>query len=136
MTNEEARDLVAKEKQKVTGPLEQTRPGRVFTPEVDILEKEGEIVVLADLPGVRAEDLVIDLRENVLTIEGDVPAPEAEGEVDVLREYETGRYYRQFTVSSVIDQSNIQAALTDGVMTLTLPKIPKAQPRKIEVRTG
>jgi len=134
MTDAEARALQAKEKAEVTGPMEQTKPGLVFTPDVDIFETEKYIALLADMPGVKADNLTIDLRENVLTLDGEVQAPEAENEVDVSREYRTGKYYRQFNLSEVIDQANINAELKDGVLRLTLPKVEVAKPRKITVK--
>ena len=56
MTDKEAKGLQAKEKAEVTGPMEQTRPGSVFTPDVDIFETDKEITLLADMPGVKADD--------------------------------------------------------------------------------
>ncbi len=135
MTAEEARALKAKEKAEVTGTTEQIKPGLVFTPEVDIFETEREITLLADMPGVTADDLAIDLRENVLTLDGEVKPPETETEVDVLREYRTGKYYRQFNLSEVIDQAKIDAELKDGVLRLKLPKVEAAKPRQITVKT-
>jgi len=104
---------------------------------VDIFETENEITLLADMPGVKAEDVNIDLRENVLTLEGDAAPPEniVSGE-DILKEYEVGKYYRQFTLSETIDQQKIDAGLNDGILRLTLPKVEKASPRKITVKTG
>jgi len=134
MANAESKEIQVKPKQEVTTPAEQTRPGLVFTPNVDIFETDSEITLLADLPGVTTEKLNIDLRENILTLIGEVEAVDSTGEEKILVEYETGKYYRQFTLSSVIDQSKIDAQLKDGVLTLQLPKIEKATPRKIEVR--
>jgi HSP20 family molecular chaperone IbpA len=103
---------------------------------VDIFETEKEITLLADIPGVKSEKLNIDLRDNVLTIAGDIQPTEGSGEEDLLIEYETGRFYRQFTLSEVIDQNRIDAKLGDGVLRLTLPKLEKATPRKIAVKAS
>jgi HSP20 family protein len=134
MADTESKALQAKQKSEVTTPAEQTRPGPVFTPAVDIFETEKEITLLADIPGVKAGDLDIDLHENVLSLEGDVKSPEGADEVDVFKEYRTGKYYRQFTLSQVIDQSKIKAELKDGVLRLKLPKVEAATPRKIAVK--
>lgn len=129
----ESKELQVKEKQEVAAPAEQTRPGRVFTPAVDIFETEGEIILLADMPGVAPEDIEIDLRDDVLTLSGDVHPWEAAEENHVLAEFDTGRFYRQFTLSEVIDQGKIEAKSNDGVLRLVLPKAEKARPRKIAV---
>ena len=105
MADTESKALQAKGKAEVTTPAEETRPGLVFTPAVDIFETDKEIALLADMPGVKAGDLNIDLHENVLTLDGEVNAPEGADEVDVIREYRTGKYRRQFTLSQGIDQS-------------------------------
>ena len=135
MADTKSKTLQAKEKKEVTHPAEQTRPGRVFTPAVDIFETDKEITLLADMPGVKAKDLNIDLHKDVLTLNGDVDPPEGANEGDVIREYRMGKYYRQFTLSQVIDQSRIEAELKDGVLRLRLPKVEAATPRKITVRT-
>ncbi len=136
MTDTDTKELKVKDKQEVSTSAEQTRPGLVFTPEVDIFETEKELVLLADMPGVQTKDLNIDLRENVLTLTGDIAPFEGAEEEDILIEYETGKFYRQFTLSEVIDQERIEAALSDGVLRLTLPKVEKATPRKITVTAG
>jgi HSP20 family protein len=116
--------------------IEQTRSGPAFTPAVDIFETEGAIHVLADMPGVSADSLNIDLRENILTLNGVVSSPESEKETDVLREFEAGgTYYRRFTLAETIDQSKIEASLKDGVLRLKLPKIEAAKPRTITIKS-
>jgi len=132
----DSKELRVKDKQEVSTPAEQTRPGLVFTPDVDIYETETGIVLLADMPGVEAKDLTIDLRDDVLTISGDIAPVEGAEEEDILIEYETGRFARQFTLADVIDQKKIEANLSNGVLRLTLPKIEKATPRKITVSAG
>jgi HSP20 family molecular chaperone IbpA len=115
---------------------EQTRPGVVHTPATDIFENDNSITLLADMPGVQAADLQIDLRENVLTLTGRVSAPESKYESDLLREYQAGTFFRQFTLSERIDQGKIVAKLGDGVLRLELPKVEHAKPRQIVVKTG
>ena len=136
MTESEAKALQAKEKAEVSSMTEQTKPGLVFTPDVDIFETEKGLTLLADMPGVKVSDLNIDLRENVLTLDGDVKKPEGENEAGVFTEYRTGKYYRQFNLSEIIDQSKIEAAMTDGVLKLTLPKVEAAKPRKITIKAS
>jgi HSP20 family protein len=125
--------LQAQEKREVSTPAETTRPGMTFTPAVDIFETDKAITLLADMPGVVTDKLNIDLRENTLTLEGDVESPEGPDEDVLFREYPIGKYFRQFTLSEVIDQARIEAALKDGVLRLDLPKVEKATPRKITV---
>ena len=136
MADTESKALKVKEKAEVTTPAEQMRPGLVFTPAVDIFETEKEITLLADMPGVKAGDLNIDLHENVLTLDGEVKLPEGDEEVDIIREYRTGTFQRQFTLSQIIDQKKIDAELKDGVLRLKLPKVEAATPRKIAVKSS
>jgi HSP20 family molecular chaperone IbpA len=132
----DTKELKVTEKQEVATPAEQTKPGPVFTPNVDIFETETAITLLADMPGVKADDLNVDLRDDTLTLTGDViPNQGTPGET-VYVEYETGRYYRQFSLSEVIDQEKIDAKLSDGVLRLSLPKVAKATPRRIAVEAG
>ena len=132
----ENKDIQVKEKQEAATAAEQTKSALIFTPLADIFEDDQKLTLLADMPGVKPEDLKIDLRDNVLTMIGDVEPPEEKDEVEVVREYRTGRYYRQFTISDVIDQGKIDAVLTDGVLRLNLPKAEAAKPRRIEVTAG
>jgi len=136
MADTQSKELKVQEKQEVTSPAEQTIPGLVFTPAVDIFETEKEITMLADMPGVKADDLMIDLRESTLTLSADIAPVENANEDDILVEYETGRYYRQFTLGELINQENIDAQLNDGVLRLSLPKVEKATPKRISVKTG
>ena len=132
----ESKDLQVKKKQEVAASAEQTRPGLVFTPDVDIFETDRDITLLADMPGVAADGVSIDLRDGVLTLSGDIKPWEGAEESDVLIEFEIGKYYRQFTLSDAIDQNKIEARLEDGVLRLTLPKAQKAVSRQISVTVG
>lgn len=120
----------------MTTKLETTRPGPVYTPAIDIFETEKEITLLADMPGVKANDLTIDLREGVLTLTGRASNVSSEKETDVVREFKPGTFHRQFTLSEAVDQAKIEATLKDGVLRLTLPKVEKARPRQIQVKSA
>ncbi len=130
MKNKEI-ELKDKEQSGIMSAAEITREGPVYTPRVDIWENEKELTLMADIPGVEPDGLEIDLRDNVLTIMGKVK-PEEEHRY-ILKEFGVGNYYRQFTLSEVIDQEKIAAGIKNGVLTLTLPKVEKAKPRRIEV---
>lgn len=115
---------------------EGTRPGPVLAPAVDIFESADTITVLADIPGVTPDKLNIDLDDNVLTITGHCDDPDREDEADVMREYRCGTFQRRFTLSELVDQSGIDATISDGVLTLTLPKVDRAKPMKIRVKAA
>ena len=136
MAATDSKELKVREKQELAQPAEQTRPGLVFTPSVDIFETDDEITPLADMPGVVPDNLSIDLRDNTLTLEDDITPLEDPKEEMVYADYATGRYYRQFSLSEVIDQAKIDAKLQDGVLRLSLPKVAKATPRKIAVKAA
>ena len=136
MADTQSKELKVREKQELTSPAEQTSPGLVFTPAVDIFETDKEITLFADMPGVKAGNLTIDLRDNILTLSADVAPAENADEEDILVEYETGKYYRQFTLGELINQEKIDAKLNDGVLRLKLTKVEKATPKKILVKAG
>jgi HSP20 family protein len=136
MAETESKALQTKEKMTLSTAAEQTKPGIVFTPAVDIFETEKELTLLADMPGVKSDNLTIGLNKNVLTMSGEVEAPKGENETEIVREYDTGKYFREFTLSNEIDQTKIYAMLKDGVLRLTLPKVEAVTPRKIEVKAA
>ena len=136
MATEATTDVQKTEASTVATTPEQTRTGPVYSPAVDIFENDNTITLLADMPGVKASDLEIDLRQNVLTLAGRVTQPATASESNVLREYRPGTFFRQFTLSETIDQPKIDAQLNDGVLRLELPKVEKARPRQITVRSS
>jgi HSP20 family molecular chaperone IbpA len=132
----ETQEMQAREKQEVQSSSEQTTAGLVFSPTVDIFEDEQALTLVADMPGVPKENLTIDLRDDVLTVTGVPSVSTPKDDTIILQEFEIGKYFRQFTLSEVIDQGKIEAKLTNGVLRLTLPKVGPAQPRKIQVKEG
>lgn len=114
---------------------EPTREGRYFTFAADIVENDEAVTVLADLPGVGAHGIEVDLRDNVLTILGRVEEVPADWN-PIHAEYEIGGYLRQFNVGPAINQDKIHATMNAGVLTLVLAKAERLKPRKIEVKVG
>jgi len=131
--NDKEKELQKKEASMPEG-VERTRPRKVYTPAVDILERKDEIVVTADMPGVDERSVDITLEKNVLSIAGTVELPSAGGHRPTLAEYGIGDYQRAFTLSGEVDRDRIQATVKNGVLRLVLPKAAAAKTRKIEVR--
>lgn len=113
---------------------EPTRAASYYRPNVDIVEQQGELLIVADMPGVSPERLDIQFEDGVLTIHGRVPPRQAEPPRYLLQEYGVGDFYRTFQVGEQIDAGRISAQYADGVLTLHLPKIEAAKPRKINVQ--
>ena len=113
-----------------------SEPCHVYTPALDIYETDAGLVLEADLPGVRPEDLQIRVQDNVLHLYGKVNWPLSVEAHLLHEELRQEDFYRSFILSDEVDTEHITADFTDGVLQLTLPKAPKAKPRKIEVRTG
>jgi HSP20 family protein len=129
-------EMQVKAKAEAPTTAERVRPGRVFLPAVDIFETPEALFLIADMPGVAADKVTVDLKDNHLVISGEVGPPMGEGETMAEQEYFTGDFLREFQVGSLVDQGKIEATVKDGVLRLVLPKVEKAKPRKIEVKTA
>ncbi len=130
------KELRVQRKQEVRHGGEATKTGRHFVPAVEIYETPEAVVVHADLPGVPRENVKVSLEDGVLTIDGAMPPMVEDGRRVLLREFEQGHYLRRFTISEAIDQNRISARMANGVLTLELPKMAPARPRRIEVQCG
>ena len=133
MTNQPNVEIEAREKSEVA--TEDTRPGLVFRPDVDILEHADAYVILADMPGVNESDVDIQLDKGVLTLDAAVPQGEA-AEIPRYSEYQSGGYHREFRISEVIDAAAVTAKMQNGVLELRLPKTAEGRPRRIEVQAA
>lgn len=115
---------------------EQTRCGRQYRPNVDIVETKDELTVYADMPGVAANDIDIQFENGTLTLRGKVNERQDADTRYMLREYGVGDFIRTFEVSEAIDSANISARYANGVLTLHLPKVEAVKPRRIAVQTA
>lgn len=106
-----------------------------WLPAVDIIEKPAEYRLKVELPEVRKEDVKVSLNNGVLTIAGERKLESEDGDAQHRRiERVYGSFSRSFTLPEEADEKGIDAAYKDGVLTLTIPKVPKAEPRAIEVK--
>lgn len=129
-------ELQVQQKREVEKGQEATRPTRAFMPNADIFETEDALTVVLEMPGVNRDNINISVENGVLTVEGAINFGKYEGLQPVYSEYNVGPFRRSFRISSRIDQDKINAEMSDGVITLVLPKVEEAKPRRIEVRTG
>ncbi len=127
------KDITVSHKVEAPAEQERTNPGPVFIPAVDIFESEHALTLMADMPGVEPGAVDVDLKDGVLNLTSEAVDPAGTKERARSAEYHYGRYYRRFTLSELIDQAKIEARMKDGVLELILPKVEKAQPRKIAV---
>ena len=107
---------------------------RRIVPPVDIYETADDVILVADVPGVTKENLQLDIDKDELTIRGIFLKPDAGGE-KLIDECVYGEYNRTFTLGDTIDKEKIAAKLSDGVLTLTLPKQERVKPKKIAIET-
>jgi len=134
MTNQE---LTPKEKQEVADS-QQTKPGRYYSPDVDIREDETSLWLWADVPGVKPGSMSVDFENDTLTIQGDVDLADYEGLTPVYTEYNVGNFLRRFSFASSgrFDVDAISARVANGVLTVQIPKAQHARQRRIPVNAG
>jgi HSP20 family protein len=113
---------------------ETTHGGRIYRPLTDIVEIEQGVSMMLEMPGVAPEDVDITLEKRVLTISGRVHTSRPEKLQLAYAEYGEGDYERAFTLSEDFDPEKIDAAMSNGVLTVTLQKAEAAQPKKIAVK--
>jgi|SRR5579871_3287205 len=120
--------------------LEVDRLNRMFdawVPAVDIRETATQdLIIKADLPAVKKEDIKVTFENNVLTIEGERKMEEgvsAESYHRLERAY--GQFHRSFTLPPSVDGNRVSAAYADGVLTITLPRREETKPRQVEIQS-
>lgn len=116
---------------------------RSFVPAADVVVTDDDVSVLMDMPGLAPDDVTIELREDVLTVRGERPAPHQSGTEDehgrhVWQRLERGfgKFERVLHLPTGLDPEAITASMTDGVLTLHIPKPQERKPRRIEIATG
>ena len=108
-----------------------------FVPPVDVYEDEHRVVLKLEVPGIKQEDLSINVENNTLTIHGERKFEKEEKEENFHRiERRYGNFYRAFTLPTTVDTENIQANYDAGVLRVELAKRAEAKPKQIKVSVG
>src|ERR687886_775158 len=128
-----SQELTVQEKKELASKEEKTVPARYYVPPTDISETAEALMVTMEMPGVEKKDIAVHVENGVLRVEGRIDFSKYEGLEPVYTEYNVGHYARSFTLGSAVDQDKIGAQLEDGVLTLTLPKVEAAKPRRIAI---
>ncbi len=115
---------------------EQTGRGQYYRPNVDLVEKADELLVVVDVPGAKRDQIDIEFENGSLTIHAKVAQRRPEDATYLIREFGVGDFYRTFRVSEQIDPARITAECREGVLYLHLPKSEAAKPRKITVESA
>lgn len=113
--------------------VEQTRAGRTYISRVDIVETEDGLRLWADLPGVDEDSLEVRVEDDILTVAGTVSLAPYENLTPLYTEYNVGNFFRQFRLSEQVDRDRIEGRVNQGTLELSLPKIEKAKPRRIQI---
>jgi HSP20 family protein len=120
-----------------TGSEDDWALGGTWAPAVDIFEKDGSIVLKAELPGVDPKDVDVRVENNVLTLRG-----ERKFENEVKREHyhrverAYGTFSRSFTLPNVVDTEKIKAEYKEGILQVSLPQKEEAKPKQISISVG
>ena len=105
-----------------------------WSPVSDVIEDNDTFTIQADLPGMNKSDLIINFKENVLTLTGERKATElAEGTTCHREERIYGKFYREYAFPTPVDAQKIDAKFKDGVLTVKVPKAEEAKPKTISI---
>lgn len=109
-------------------------PARLWSPAVDVAENQSAIILRAELPGMRQEDIDIELTGDTLTVRGERKFESEKRDENYVRvERSYGRFQRSFTLGVPIDGEKVGATYRDGILEITLPKSEANKPRKVQV---
>ena len=109
----------------------------VWSPVLDLYEDKDNLIVRAELPGMKKEDIDVSLHEGTLTISGERRVEKRAEDVEPSRaERFFGRFQRTFTLQKSVEFNKVTATYKDGILTVTLPKTEESKPKQIEVKVS
>ncbi len=125
---------------RVFGPLTENGNGNrkmTWSPHIDMSESDKSIIVKADVPGVDPKDIDVTVQNGVLTLTGEKKEEREEKQKNYQRtERFFGQFYRAIALPTGVDENNVAATTSKGVITITIPKKPDAQPKKVTIKAA
>lgn len=116
------------------GRGEEDYAARAAWPRINVFDAGANLVVKAEVPGLAEKDLQITVNQDVLTVTGERKVDKPESYSVHRQERAPFKFSRSFTLPTKVDSEKTSAAMKDGLLTITLPKAPEAQPRQIAIR--
>jgi len=130
-----ANSLTERNDERNVQAREETRSNeRYIRPAVNIIEDEEGLVLTADIPGAAKDSLDVNVEKGILTISA--PANHTVPGTSAYREFELASYYRQFTIPESLDHEKARADYANGILTLRIPKVEVAKPKRIAVQVS
>ncbi|HSJ53611.1 MAG TPA: Hsp20/alpha crystallin family protein [Anaerolineae bacterium] len=127
---------VAEKSQVDTDIHQELRSGNWFVPATDVYETAEKVVLVMDMPGVCFDCAQVSIVDDELVVTGHVTHGEDQDDYVLYREYDVGHYHRHFGLPPTIDRARIEASMSDGVLTVVMPKVEQARPRRIAVKVA
>ena len=108
-----------------------------WAPPVDIFERQDQLVIRAEVPGIHKEDMDVRIENGVLTLHGERKEEKETKEVNAhLMERVYGSFTRSFSLPTTVDPTKVTAVYKDGVLEVTVPKVETAKPKKVEIKVA
>jgi HSP20 family protein len=132
-------DSLQDEIQRIFNRTEQSRQSELFNgwaPALDLYENSEDLVVQAELPGMRREEIEVSLHQGSLIISGERKAEQQHDQITLTRaERPVGRFQRSLRLPKPVEAGKVSAVYRDGILTVTLPKTEESRPRQVQIKT-
>jgi HSP20 family protein len=115
---------------------QELRSGNWFVPATDVYETQDQVTLIIDMPGVCYDCAHVNIVDDELVVTGHVRHGEDDDDYVLYREYDVGHYHRHFGLPESIDRLRIEAEMADGVLSLMMPKVESAKPRRIPIKVS
>ena len=127
---------VAEKREVDTSIHRELGSGNWFVPATDVYETPEKVVLVIDMPGVCFDCAHVSIVDDELVVTGHVTHGEDKDDYVLYREYDVGHYHRHLGLPEMVNRNEIEAVMTDGVLTVTLSKVEEVKPRRISIKAA